>query len=145
MGWPAVSTPPNAGSALPPQALNPPNQDQIWHSTNFSSCVAGPTPPPPPSEATASRFEKKTRPKMNSVERAVARMIGQITLHQVSRHHTTKSAVQARMTRLRKGLSTSGRKPTLPHSIEQALCEKQKSAKNRSWAVNLRFGIGFTN
>ena len=48
MGWPAVSAPPKAGSAPPPQAPNPPNQVQIWHCTNFSSCEAGPNPPPPP-------------------------------------------------------------------------------------------------
>ena len=48
MGWPAVSAPPKPGSAPPPQAPNPPNQDQIWHCTNFSSCEAGPNPPPPP-------------------------------------------------------------------------------------------------
>ena len=59
--------------------------------------------------------------RMSNVDPAVARMIGKITIHQVSRHHTTKSAVWARMTRLRNGLSTPGRKPTLPHSIEQAL------------------------
>ena len=64
MGWPAVSAPPKPGSAPPPQAPNQPNQDQIWHCTNFSSCEAGPNPPPPPSEATASRFEKKTGPNL---------------------------------------------------------------------------------
>ena len=61
--------------------------------------------------------------RMSNVDRAVARMIGQIIIHQVSRHHTTKCAVRARMTRLRNGLSTPGRKPTLPHSVEQALFE----------------------
>ena len=62
--------------------------------------------------------------RMSNVDRAVARiLIGQITIHQVFRHHTTKSAVRARMTRLRNGLSTPGRKPSLPNSIEKALFE----------------------
>ena len=75
--------------------------------------------------------------RMSNVDRAVARiLIGQITIHQVFRHHTTKSAVRARMTRLRNGLSTPGRKPSLPNSIEKerkraAEEKKQKAAEDK--------------
>ena len=48
MGWPALSAPVEAGeqpgSAPPAQA---PNQDRNWDCNKFSSCEAGPNPPPP--------------------------------------------------------------------------------------------------
>ena len=56
---------------------------------------------------------------MSNIDCAVARvLIRQINLDQTSRYRTTKSAVRARLTRLRNTLSTPGRKPTLPPSIE---------------------------
>ena len=60
--------------------------------------------------------------RMSNVDRAVARILtGGINLDQVSRHRTTKSAVRARMTKLKNSLSSPGRKPTFPHRVEQTL------------------------
>ena len=68
------------------------------------------------------RFLQCKDRNMSSLDRAVARVLtGEITIEQVNRHHVSKSSVKKRMTRLKNGLATPGRKPTLPRSVEEAI------------------------
>ena len=67
-------------------------------------------------------FVKCKDRNMSSLDRAVARVLtGQIRMAQVNRHHVSKSSVKKRMTRLKNGLATPGRKPTLIRSVDEAI------------------------
>ena len=68
------------------------------------------------------RFLQCKARNISSLDGAVARVLtGQITIEQVNRHHVSKSSVKKCMTRLKNGLATPGRKPTLPRSVEEAI------------------------
>ena len=73
-------------------------------------------------EKLPSQFLQRKDRNMSSLDRAVARVLtGEIMIEQVNRHHVSKSSVKKCMTRLKNGLDTAGRKPTLPRSVEEAI------------------------
>ena len=68
------------------------------------------------------RFLQRKDRNISALDRAVARVLtGAITIEQVNGHHVSKSSVKKCMTRLKIGLATPGRKPTLPRSVEEAI------------------------
>ena len=59
---------------------------------------------------------------MSSLDRVVAQVLtGEIMIVQVNRHRVSKSSVKKRMTRLKNGPATPGRKPMLPRSVQEAI------------------------
>ena len=68
------------------------------------------------------RFLEGKDRKMSAVHCAAVRVVkNEVGLENVGRHRVTKGAVECRLTRLKKGVQKTGRKPALAIEIEQQL------------------------